>query len=98
MHHASKPRFGIVVFPGSNCGHDCYYVLKKILNQDVRFMWHKDSSIQDVDVIVLPGGFLYGDYLRCGAIAHFSPIMKAVNEFEKKRIYSRDLQRLSDFV
>lgn len=87
MHHASKPRFGIVVFPGSNCDHDCYYVLKKILNQDVRFMWHKDSSIQDVDVVVLPGGFSYGDYLRCGAIARFSPIMKAVIEFEKKGGY-----------
>lgn len=83
----NKPRFGVVVFPGSNCDHDCYYVLKNILNQNVKYLWHKETSIQDVDVVILPGGFSYGDYLRCGAIARFSPIMKAVIEFDKKGGY-----------
>ena len=77
----SRIRFGIVVFPGSNCDHDVYYVLKDIFDQDVRFLWHKHSSLESVDVIVLPGGFSYGDYLRCGAIARFSPIMKEVLSF-----------------
>ncbi|MBU1297702.1 MAG: phosphoribosylformylglycinamidine synthase subunit PurQ [Bacteroidetes bacterium] len=81
---SSVVKFGIVVFPGSNCDYDCFYVLKKILKQEVRFLWHKHSSIEDVDVIVLPGGFSYGDYLRCGAIARFSPIMKSVIEFAGK--------------
>ncbi|MBI1805034.1 MAG: phosphoribosylformylglycinamidine synthase subunit PurQ [Ignavibacteriae bacterium] len=74
-------KFGVVVFPGSNCDHDAHYALEHVLHQDVRFLWHKDSSIGDVDVIVLPGGFSYGDYLRCGAIARFSPIMKEVIDF-----------------
>ena len=74
----SKIKFGVVVFPGANCDHDAYTVLKDIFHQDVQFLWHKDSSIGDVDVVILPGGFSYGDYLRCGAIARFSPIMKDV--------------------
>lgn len=77
-------KFGVVVFPGSNCDHDAYYVLKNILHQDVRFLWHKDSSLQGVDVVILPGGFSYGDYLRCGAIARCSPIMKEVIEFARR--------------
>ncbi len=77
-------KFGVVVFPGSNCDHDCYYVLKKIFNQQVKFFWHKETSVSDVGVLILPGGFSYGDYLRCGAIARFSPIMKAVVEFANK--------------
>ena len=77
-------KFGVVVFPGSNCDHDAHYVLKEIFGQDARFLWHKDSSIGDADVIVLPGGFSYGDYLRCGAIARFSPIMKEVISFANK--------------
>src|SRR5499425_288512 len=68
-------RLGVVVYPGSNCDHDTYYVLKSILGQDARLIWHKDTSLQDADVVVLPGGFSYGDYLRCGAIARFSPVM-----------------------
>ena len=76
-----KPKFGVVVFPGSNCDHDAYYVLKEILDQDVRFLWHKNSSLESVDAIILPGGFSYGDYLRSGAIARFSPIMKEVIAF-----------------
>lgn len=74
----SKAKFGVVVFPGSNCDHDAYNTLKHILNQDTEFLWHKDSSIGNRNVIIVPGGFSYGDYLRCGAIARFSPIMKDV--------------------
>ena len=70
--------FGVVVFPGSNCDHDAYYVCKKILGQDAVFLWHKDDDLRGADVVILPGGFSYGDYLRCGAIARFSPIMKQV--------------------
>ncbi|MCX7877779.1 MAG: phosphoribosylformylglycinamidine synthase subunit PurQ [Ignavibacteria bacterium] len=80
----SKAKFGVVVFPGSNCDHDAYYVLKNLLNQDVKFLWHKDSSVGDRNVIVLPGGFSYGDYLRCGAIARFSPLMKDILKFAEK--------------
>jgi phosphoribosylformylglycinamidine synthase I len=77
----SSPKFGVVVFPGSNCDRDVHYVLNDIFRQDVRFIWHKDSSLGDVDVVVLPGGFSFGDYLRCGAIARFSPVMKEVVRF-----------------
>jgi len=77
-------RFGVVVFPGSNCDHDCFYVLNNALNQDVKYIWHKDIEVRDVDCIVLPGGFSYGDYLRTGAIARFSPIMQGVIDFAKK--------------
>lgn len=79
-----KPKFGVVVFPGSNCDHDAYYVIKKILGHDVTFLWHKENNLDDVNVIVLPGGFSYGDYLRTGAIARFSPIMNSVIDFANK--------------
>ncbi|MDI6765635.1 MAG: phosphoribosylformylglycinamidine synthase subunit PurQ [Bacteroidota bacterium] len=79
----TKQKFGVVVFPGSNCDHDAFYVLKNIFNQDTKFLWHKDSSLEGVDVVILPGGFSYGDYLRCGAIARFSPIMKEVISFAR---------------
>jgi phosphoribosylformylglycinamidine synthase I len=79
----AQKKFGVVVFPGSNCDHDAYHVLKGVFHQDARFLWHKDSSIEGVDAIVLPGGFAYGDYLRCGAIARFSPIMKEVVAFAR---------------
>ena len=79
-----KPKFGVVVFPGSNCDHDAYYSLKKILGFDVVFLWHKDTNLENSDVIILPGGFSYGDYLRTGAIARFSPIMKSVIDFANK--------------
>lgn len=78
---SERVKFGVVVFPGSNCDHDAYYACKKIMDQDAVFLWHKDSSLQDCDIVVLPGGFSYGDYLRCGAIARFSPIMKEVIRF-----------------
>jgi len=78
-----KIKFGVVVFPGSNCDHDAYYAVGHVLGQDVKFLWHKDTSIDGVDVVILPGGFSYGDYLRCGAIARFSPIMKEVIAFAR---------------
>ena len=71
-------KFGIVVFPGSNCDHDVYHVAKHVLGHEASFLWHKDPSFAGVDCVVLPGGFAHGDYLRAGAIARFSPIMKAV--------------------
>jgi len=77
----SMARFGVVVFPGSNCDHDAYHVCKNILGQEAQFLWHKDHSLQKSDVVILPGGFSYGDYLRCGAIARFSPIMREVTAF-----------------
>jgi len=77
----NKPKFGVVVFPGSNCDHDTYYVLKKILKYQVIFLWHKQMTIEDCNVIILPGGFSYGDYLRTGSIARFSPIMNEVIRF-----------------
>ncbi|MBF0337093.1 MAG: phosphoribosylformylglycinamidine synthase subunit PurQ [Nitrospirae bacterium] len=77
--------FGIVVFPGSNCDHDCYYVVKHVLGRQATFIWHKDSRLDaDIRAIILPGGFSYGDYLRAGALAQFSPIVKAVIEFAQK--------------
>jgi phosphoribosylformylglycinamidine synthase len=74
-------KFAIVVFPGSNCDHDAYHAAKHVLGQDAAFVWHKDTTLGGADVVVLPGGFSYGDYLRTGAIARFSPVMKAVGEF-----------------
>lgn len=75
------PKFGVVVFPGSNCDYDAYFSLKKVLGYDVTFLWHKDTDLQNSDAIILPGGFSYGDYLRTGAIARFSPIMEKVVNF-----------------
>jgi len=77
----NKPNFGVVVFPGSNCDHDAFYALHKILDYNVNFLWHKENDLKKSDVIILPGGFSYGDYLRTGAIARFSPIMNAIIEF-----------------
>jgi len=75
-------RFGVVVFPGSNCDHDCYHVVKHIMGHEVDFIWHKEESFKvKYDGIIIPGGFSYGDYLRTGAIARFSPVMKAVEFF-----------------
>ena len=76
---------GIVVFPGSNCDHDCYHILNHILNQETHWLWHKEeASLESFDLVVLPGGFSYGDYLRAGAIARFSPIMNSIIRFAKK--------------
>jgi phosphoribosylformylglycinamidine synthase I len=76
-------KFAIVVFPGSNCDHDAYHAAKHVLGQDAEFVWHKDNSLRGADVVVLPGGFSHGDYLRTGAIARFSPVMSAVAEFAR---------------
>lgn len=78
---SERVKFGVVVFPGSNCDHDAYYACKNIMHQDAVFLWHKDTDLKGADVVILPGGFSYGDYLRCGAIARFSPIMKEVIRF-----------------
>ncbi len=77
-------KFGVVVFPGSNCDRDVAYVTRDILKQPTRMIWHQDTDISDIDVVILPGGFSYGDYLRCGAIARFSPVMPAVIEHAQK--------------
>jgi len=77
-------RFGVVVFPGSNCEHDCYYMLKYVVHQQVRFVWHKERDLAEFDAIILPGGFSYGDYLRTGAIARFSPVMEEVVKFAQR--------------
>src|SRR6476620_3197899 len=74
-------KFGVVVFPGSNCDHDAWYAVAHNLGQPAEFIWHDASSLGDVDAVILPGGFSYGDYLRCGAIARFSPVMNAVKKF-----------------
>ena len=77
-------KFGIVVFPGSNCDHDAYHAAKHVLGQDAEFIWHKDTDLKGSDALILPGGFSYGDYLRTGAIARFSPVMKEVQAFAAK--------------
>jgi phosphoribosylformylglycinamidine synthase subunit PurQ / glutaminase len=74
-------KFAIVVFPGSNCDHDAHYAAEHVLGQDAELIWHKDTSLRGADVVVLPGGFAHGDYLRTGAIARFSPIMQEVRRF-----------------
>lgn len=77
-------KIGVIVFPGSNCDHDAYHAMKHVMNADTTFLWHKEKSVGDVDLLIVPGGFSYGDYLRSGAIARFSPIMQAVQEFAMK--------------
>ena len=74
-------RVAVLVFPGSNCDHDAYHATKHVFGQDARFVWHKEESLGDVDLVIVPGGFSYGDYLRAGAIARFSPVMKDVVRF-----------------
>ena len=74
-------RFGVIVFPGSNCDHDALYAVSANLGQRAEFIWHDSATLGDVDAVILPGGFAYGDYLRCGAIAKFSPVMNAVRGF-----------------
>ncbi|MCX5779601.1 MAG: phosphoribosylformylglycinamidine synthase subunit PurQ [Firmicutes bacterium] len=77
-------KFGVVVFPGSNCDADCYHVIKNVLGQEVEYIWHKETAVSGFDALILPGGFSYGDYLRTGAIARFSPIMPAVIDFAQQ--------------
>jgi phosphoribosylformylglycinamidine synthase I len=77
-------KFAVTVFPGSNCDHDCEYVIREVMGQDVEMIWHKETDIKNPDCVVVPGGFSYGDYLRTGAIARFSPVMKSVADFAAK--------------
>ena len=77
-------RFGVVVFPGTWSDVDCYHVLDDVLHQEVGYIWHKDTDLSNYDCVILPGGFSYGDYLRCGAIARFSPVMESVVEFAER--------------
>src|ERR671932_1313339 len=77
-------RFGIVVFPGSNCDEDAYHAAKNVFGQQAEYLWHKDTDLKGADVIILPGGFAHGDYLRTGAMARLSPIMAAVREFAER--------------
>ena len=74
-------KFGVVVFPGSNCDHDAYHVVSKHVGQPVDFVWHQETDLNDYDAVIVPGGFSYGDYLRAGALARFSPVMKAIKRF-----------------
>jgi phosphoribosylformylglycinamidine synthase len=76
-------KWGVVVFPGSNCDQDCVHVLRDVLRQPVATLWHQETTLRGCDAVVLPGGFSYGDYLRTGAVARFSPIMQAVTRFAK---------------
>ncbi|KAB8315299.1 phosphoribosylformylglycinamidine synthase subunit PurQ [Tolypothrix campylonemoides VB511288] len=77
-------KFGVVVFPGSNCDRDVAYVTRDLLGQPTRMVWHQETDISDLDIIIIPGGFSYGDYLRCGAIARFSPVMQQVVAHSQK--------------
>jgi len=77
-------KFGVVVFPGSNCDHDAFHAIGHVLKKPVEFIWHQSQDLHNCDVVILPGGFSYGDYLRTGAIARFSPVMKTVEEFARK--------------
>ena len=74
-------KFGVIVFPGSNCDHDAYHVVSKHVGQPVDFVWHQETDLSGFDAVIIPGGFSYGDYLRAGALARFSPIMKAIRQF-----------------
>jgi phosphoribosylformylglycinamidine synthase subunit PurQ / glutaminase len=74
-------KFGVIVFPGSNCDHDAFWAASRTLGQEAEFIWHDSTDLRGADVLILPGGFAYGDYLRCGAIAKFSPVMRAVRRF-----------------
>ena len=77
-------KFGVIVFPGSNCDQDCFYVIKDVLKKSVTYIWHKDTNLKGFDCVILPGGFSYGDYLRTGAIARFSLVMKSIADFARK--------------
>ena len=74
-------KFGVIVFPGSNCDHDAYHVISKHVGQPVSFIWHRETDLADYDALIIPGGFSYGDYLRAGALASFSPVMSSVRDF-----------------
>src|SRR6201987_77226 len=74
-------KFGVIIFPGSNCDHDAFWTIQQVAKQPVTFLWHDSHDLENCDAIIVPGGFAYGDYLRTGAIAKFSPVMEAVRKF-----------------
>lgn len=74
-------RFGVIVFPGSNCDHDAYHAAAHVMGAETKFIWHKETNLDNLDIVILPGGFSYGDYLRSGAIARFSPVMQSIIDF-----------------
>jgi len=76
-------KFGVIIFPGSNCDHDAYWTVAQVLKQPATFLWHESHDLENSDVIIVPGGFAYGDYLRTGAIAKFSPVMESVRKFSQ---------------
>ncbi len=75
---------GVIIFPGSNCDHDAYHAMKHVMGAETKFLWHKDNNLDDIDLLIIPGGFSYGDYLRSGAIARFSPIMQEVVRYAEQ--------------
>ena len=77
-------KFGVIVFPGSNCDHDAYHVISKHVGQPVSFIWHRETDLAEYDALIIPGGFSYGDYLRAGALASFSPVMSSVKNFAER--------------
>src|SRR5271170_6585405 len=89
-------KFGVLVFPGSNCDHDTYNVIDALVGRPVTYLWHASEDLEGCDAILVPGGFAYGDYLRTGAIAKFAPVMQSVAKFEVRRIGDGHLQRLPD--
>ena len=88
-------RFAVLVFPGSNCDHDAYHVAGHVFGQEARFVWHKETRLGDTDVVIVPGGFSYGDYLRSGAIARFSPIMQDVRRFAREGIVCDEVREFA---
>jgi len=91
-------KFGVIIFPGSNCDHDAFWTIQQVAKQPVTFLWHDSHDLQNCDAIIVPGGFAYGDYLRTGAIAKFSPVMNRSASLPTGRIGARHLQRFSDSV
>ena len=92
-------KFGVIIFPGSNCDHDAFWTIQHVAKQPVTFLWHESHDLENCDAIIVPGGFAYGDYLRTGAIAKFSPVMDSVRKIRCwRRISARYLQRFSDPV
>ena len=89
-------KFGVIVFPGSNCDHDSYHAAITATGQQAAMLWHDSHDLENCDAIIVPGGFAYGDYLRTGAIANFSPVMQSVKVCRLRRAGARHLQRLSD--
>ena len=90
-------KFGVIIFPGSNCDHDAYWTIQHVAKQPVTFLWHESHDLENCDAVIVPGGFAFGDYLRTGAIAKFSPVMESVRKFAAGGgLGARHLQWLSD--